>query len=424
MNDVRLTDVTAHEVLDSRGKPTLSVTLTDDGGCAGTAQVPAGASTGRREPRELRDGDARRFGGAGVLAAVGAVNGEIRELLCEASWTGQEQLDAALTRADGSDDLHRLGSNSIIGVSLAFARLTARRVGLPLWQTLRYGEAPARLPVPHFNVLNGGAHTRTRLDFQEFMIAPVGAPNLSRALRAGAEIYAALRGLLFEAGHATGLGDEGGFAPEIAAPEDAIRLLRQAIEQAGYVAGTDGVAIALDPAANGFQRDDGDYEIAGTRHSAAELVERYAEIVDEHSVWSIEDPLGEDDRAGWRLLAERLAERVQIVGDDLLVSHAETIEATAQDDLVTAALIKPNQAGTVSATRRAIEAANRRGLAQMISHRSGETPDDFIADLAVGCSCGELKSGAPARGERVAKYNRLLVVEAANPGMPFGLAGP
>ncbi|MGH3627523.1 MAG: phosphopyruvate hydratase, partial [Sciscionella sp.] len=266
MSSLRLSEIHAHEILDSRGRPTLAVTVTGGDGLRATAEVPAGASTGRREPRELRDDDPARFGGAGVLGAVSAVNGELRELLIGRGWNDQRQLDEALVTADGTADLHRLGSNAIVGVSLAVGRLISLALGCPLWMTLQRDEVPARLPVPHFNVLNGGAHARTKLDFQEFMIAPIGAPSFAEAVRAGAEIYAALRGLLLDGGHVTGLGDEGGFAPEIGQPEDVIRLLQRAIEDAGYAEGVDGVAIALDPAASQFQRDDGSYLIGGQRH--------------------------------------------------------------------------------------------------------------------------------------------------------------
>ncbi|MGH3602532.1 MAG: phosphopyruvate hydratase, partial [Pseudonocardiaceae bacterium] len=280
-----------------------------------------------------------------------------------------------------------------------------------------------RLPVPHFNVVNGGAHAPNQLDFQEFMIAPLGAPTIAEAVRAGAEVYTMLRSLLTDLGHHTGLGDEGGFAPEITEPEEVLRLLTEAIDGAGYRAGRDGVAIALDPAASGFRQVDGSYRVGGQRLSAADLVDRYAAIIERYPVWSIEDGLGEDDDDGWRLLTDRLGERVQLVGDDSFVTDPDRIRQAAEAGIANAALIKPNQIGTMSQCLEAMATCRRLGYAQMVSHRSGETSDDQIADLAVGLGSGQLKSGAPARGERVAKYNRLLEIESINADLPYGLPG-
>jgi enolase len=347
------------------------------------------------------------------------VTGEIAELLRGRRWSTQSELDAALVALDGTPTRERLGANAIVGTSMAAARLFAGPA--PLWRHLNDGTAAARLPVPHFNVLNGGAHAGNELDFQEFMIAPVGAPSMAEAIRCGAEVYAALRTLLARAGYTVGLGDEGGFAPEVTEPEHALRLLVQAIENAGYPAARDGVAVALDPAASQFRLADGDYLINGHRHTSSELVSRYAELATHYPLWSIEDGMAEDDEPGWRQLHGELGGRVQIMGDDLFVTNADLIARGAQEGLANSALIKLNQVGTVSETLAAIRTCADNGMTAQVSHRSGETPDDFIADLAVGCGCGQLKSGAPARGERVAKYNRLLTIARQQPGLPYGL---
>ncbi|MPZ85347.1 MAG: phosphopyruvate hydratase [Actinophytocola sp.] len=423
MTAVRFTDVHAHEILDSRGRPTLTVTITS-GPHQATASVPSGASTGRNEAHELRDGDPARYGGAGVLTAVGAVNGEVRDLLCGRPWTSLSAVDTALVELDGTPNKARLGANAIIGVSMATARLLAQLADTPLWTWLQSDGGQPRLPVPHFNVLNGGAHARTPLAFQEFMIAPLGADTVHDAVRAGAEIYAALRALLLDRGHSVGLGDEGGFAPDLTQPEDALQLLLRAIEDAGYPAGTstdtDAVAIALDPAASQFRQPDGTYLIGNHRHSPTELVQRYVEMVRDFPIWSIEDGMAEDDDEGWRELTDELGEHVQLVGDDNFVTNPTLIARGADAGIANAALIKLNQIGTVSETLDAIRVCRERGYRQMISHRSGETTDDFIADLAVATGCGQLKSGAPARGERTAKYNRLLDIATTNPDLPYG----
>jgi enolase len=399
MSRLQLGEVRAEEVLDSRSRPTLAVTVAI-GPQSATAQVPSGASTGRDEAHELRDGDPDRFRGFGVLTAKRAVNGELRELLCAHPWEGLSEIDAAMVEADGTPRRSRLGGNAIIGVSMAVARIVAAIEGVALWTRLADVGWPPRLPVPHFNVLNGGAHAQNALDFQEFMIAPRGAGGIEEAIRAGAEIYLTLRKLLAEAGHGTGLGDEGGFAPEFSEPEEALRLLVRAIEAAGYPASRDGVAVALDPAASQLRQDDGSYAVNGQRHTAGDLVDRYTDMVREFPVYSIEDGLGEDDAEGWRLITERLGQRVRLVGDDNFVTNPGLIGRAARQGIANAALIKPNQVGTVT------------------------TCDDFIADLAVGAACGQLKSGAPARGERVAKYNRLLAISSACPRLPYGPARP
>ncbi|MYW93773.1 phosphopyruvate hydratase [Amycolatopsis rubida] len=419
MTNVRFTDLRACEILDSRGRPTLSVTAVH-GSRSATATVPSGASTGRSEARERRDGDESRYGGAGVLGAADTVRTELRELLCSRSWPSLADLDAAMIALDGTDDRGRLGANAIVGVSMAAARMFAELQEVPLWSWLRVGDVEPRLPMPCFNVLNGGAHAHTGLDFQEFMIAPVAAATMADAVRAGAEVYAALRGLLAERGHSVGLGDEGGFAPEVTRPEDALHLLLRAIEDAGYPAGPDGIAIALDPAASQFRQPDGSYLLNGHRHSSTDLVQRYVQMVRDFPIWSIEDGLAEDDLSGWRELTAELGDRIQLVGDDNFVTNAARIARGAKLNVANAALIKLNQIGTVTETLDAVETCRQHGYAQMISHRSGETTDDFIADLAVGTGCGQLKAGAPARGERVAKYNRLLEIAAARPELPYG----
>jgi enolase len=413
--------LTAVEILDSRARPTLAVTVGLSGGVTARAGVPSGASTGSREARELRDGDQARFGGLGVRRAVGHVNGEIAAAVCGRSFTGLAEMDAALIELDGTPDKTRLGANATVGVSMAAARAIALADGRPLWQSLAPPGMTPRLPVPHFNVVNGGAHAPNRLDFQEFMLAPLGAPTVAEAVRAGAEVYAALRGQLTGLGLSTGLGDEGGFAPEVDSPEEVLTLLVTAIQAAGYRTGQDGIAIALDPAANGFYSG-GAYHVAGQTLSSDEMIERYAEMTVRFPVWSIEDGLAESDWDGWERLIARLGDRTQIVGDDLLVTNPAIIREAIDRKVANAALIKPNQIGTVTETLEAMRICREAGWAQMVSHRSGETEDSFIADLAVASGCGQIKSGAPARGERTAKYNRLIEIEAVA-HLPYGLAG-
>ena len=418
-----VTSVRALEILDSRGRPTLQVTVTLASGATGSAGVPSGASTGSREAAERRDRDPGRYQGLGVLGAVSSVRGEIADVLMRHSWSGLADVDAALVGLDGTADKSRLGANAVVGVSMACARAMAVAAGQELWDWLTPADVRPRLPVPHFNVVNGGVHAPNPLEFQEFMIAPLGAPTLPEAVRAGAEIYAALRGLLSRRGYATGLGDEGGFAPQVSEPEEVLELLVTAIGDAGYEAGPDGVAIALDPAASEFRQADGRYRVAGQDLSSAEMIERYAEITMRYPVWLIEDGLAEDDWDGWAALTDRLGGRIRLVGDDIFVTNPEIIATAIERGVANAALIKVNQIGTVSETLTAMAVCREAGYGQFVSHRSGETPDTFIADLAVGSGCGLLKTGAPARGERVAKYNRLLEIAAAEPGMPYGLAG-
>ncbi|MGP0107865.1 MAG: phosphopyruvate hydratase [Acidimicrobiales bacterium] len=416
-----VTGVEAVEILDSRSRPTLAVTMTLGDGTVARAGVPSGASTGSQEAVELRDGDPKRFGGNGVLGAVGNVNGEIADALRGRTFTDLAELDHTLIDLDGTENKSRLGANAVVGISMAAARGLAIEDGLPLWRSLNPTGVAPRLPVPHFNVVNGGVHAPNDLDFQEFMVAPLGAPTMAEAVRAGAEVYAALRSLLVARGFATGLGDEGGFAPQIGQPEEVLSLLVQAIESAGYRPGRDGVAIALDPAASEFYRD-GAYQVAGETLSSDDMITRYEELVAAFPVWSLEDGLAEGDWDGNVRLTERLADRIQLVGDDNLVTNPAIIAKAIALGADTAALIKVNQIGTVTETLEAMAVCRAAGWAQMVSHRSGETEDTFIADLAVGSGCGQLKSGAPARGERVAKYNRLIEIETAQ-SLPFGLAG-
>ena len=415
---VTFTQVTGLEILDSRGNPTVQVTLVADDGATYVAGVPSGASTGTREAVELRDGDKGRYAGKGVTRAVGYVNGEIADLLTGRSWSSLAEVDDALIALDGTPTKARLGANAIVGTSMAVARAFAATT--PLWQSLQPAGVAPRLPVPHFNVLNGGVHAPNDLDFQEFMVAPVGAPTFPEALRAGAAVYARLRALLQAKGEVTGLGDEGGFAPNIARPEDVLALIVQAIADAGYPTGRTGVAIALDPAASEFYRD-GAYHVAGETLSSDDMIARYEAIATDFPVWSLEDGLAEGDWDGWERLTARLGDRLQLVGDDIFVTNPAIITEAIGRKVGTSALIKVNQIGSITETLRAQEICRQAGYTQMISHRSGETTDTFIADLAVATGTGQLKTGAPARGERVAKYNRLLEIAAAHPELPYGL---
>ncbi|WP_343601100.1 phosphopyruvate hydratase [Mycobacterium sp.] len=417
---MRFSSISAIEILDSRGRPTLTVRAILPDGTKVRSGVPSGASTGSREAVELRDDDTGRYGGQGVRRAVDHVNGPIADALVARSFDSLDQVDQTLRELDGTADKSRLGANAIVGVSMAAAQAFAREHGQPLWQWLTPDDVTPRLPVPHFNVVNGGVHALNNLDFQEFMIAPVGAPSLPEAVRAGAEVYRRLRSALADRRLSTGLGDEGGFAPEIDSPEDVLALLTGAIDDAGYALGRTGVAIALDPAASEFYRD-GRYRVGGESLSSDELINRYVSIVERYPVWSIEDGMGEHDSAGWQKLTAELGDRVQLVGDDNFVTNAEVIASAVRAGIANAALIKVNQIGTVTETLAALAVCRESGYGAMISHRSGETGDSFIADLAVGSGCGQLKSGAPARGERVAKYNRLLEIAATAEELSFGL---
>ncbi|MHB1709848.1 MAG: phosphopyruvate hydratase [Acidimicrobiales bacterium] len=417
----RVARLSACEILDSRGRPTLEVTVGLDRGGQGVAAVPSGASTGSREAVERRDRNPARYRGEGVTSVVAAVEGELADAIVGRAWESLADLDNALCGLDGTPNKARLGANAIVGVSMAVARALSARDGVGLYRWLTPPGVEGRLPVPHFNVVNGGVHAKNRLDFQEFMVAPIGAPNFREALRAGAEVYAALRDVLDQLGFATGLGDEGGFAPALQSPEDALDLILRAIENAGYQPGVNGVAIALDLAASEFREPDGRYRSNGTHFDTADLVDYIEHLVERYPIWSIEDGVGEDDHEGWKLLTQRLGGRVQLVGDDNFVTNPAIIAEAISHRVGNAALIKVNQVGTVTETLDAAARCRRAGYGVMVSHRSGETTDFFIADLAVALGCGQLKAGAPARGERVAKYNRLLAIEAAESDMPYGL---
>jgi enolase len=416
---ISVSDLHAVEILDSRARPTLAVTLSTQQGPVVRAGVPSGASTGSREAVELRDGDTSRFGGQGVKRAVGHVNGEIASALRGHIFSDLSEIDQLLIDLDGTETKARLGANAIVGVSMAAARAIAAINDLPLWKTFASPNTPARLPVPHFNVINGGVHAANELDFQEFMLAPLGSPNEAEAVRAGAEIYSAVKRHLARKGLATGLGDEGGFAPDLSSPEEVLGILVDSITDAGYDPGPNGVALAIDPASSEFYRD-GKYHVAGQALSSDDMIERYAEIVERFPVWLLEDGLAESDWVGWQRLTARLGERVELVGDDILCTNPKIISDAIARKAGNAALIKVNQIGTVTETLEAMRICREAGWGQFVSHRSGETEDAFIADLAVGTACGHMKTGAPARGERVAKYNRLIEIEDEH-HLPYGL---
>jgi enolase len=401
--------VEALEVLDSRGNPTLEVTVALAGGTTARAMVPSGASTGAHEAVELRDGDPARYGGKGVLTAISNVTNVIGPAVVGLDALDQAALDTRLIDLDGTPDKGRLGANAILGVSLASARAAAAARGLPLYRHL--GPDAHVLPVPLLNVLNGGVHAQTSVDFQEFMLAPIGFPTFAEALRAGSECFQALRAVLHGRGENTGQGDEGGFAPSLRANEQAIEILLEAISRAGYRAGED-VALALDPAASEFFSE-GRYQLRGEGRvlEPAELVELWASWVSQYPIISIEDGMAEDDWEGWRTLTERLGSRIQLVGDDIFVTNVERLRQGFERGVANALLVKVNQVGTLTETLDAIALASEHGYASVISHRSGETEDTTIADLVVAVNAGQIKSGAPSRSERVAKYNRLLRIE-------------
>ncbi len=401
--------VTAREILDSRGNPTVEVELVLDDGSFGRAAVPSGASTGAFEAVELRDGD-DRYGGKGVARAVAAVEDQIADEIIGFEASEQRLLDQKLIEIDGTPDKSGLGANAILGVSLAVARAAAESAGLALF---RYVGGPTAhvLPVPMLNILNGGAHADTSVDIQEFMIAPVGAPTFREALRWGAEVYQSLKKVLKSRGLVTSVGDEGGFAPDLPHNREALDLILEAIDAAGYAPGSD-IALALDVAATEFfQSDGGTYSFEGQARSGEWMSSYYAELVDAYPIVSIEDPLAEDDWSGWKTLTQALGSRVQLVGDDLFVTNPERLARGVREGCANALLVKVNQIGTLTETLDAVALAHRSGYATMMSHRSGETEDTTIADLAVALDCGQIKTGAPARSERVAKYNQLLRIE-------------
>lgn len=419
-NGVEILAVTARQILDSRGNPTIAIKLRCGDESIVEASAPSGASTGAHEALERRDGlDA--YGGKGVTEAVALTNDEIGTLLTSTVWETLAEVDDALRALDGTADLRRLGANSVVATSMAMARAfaAANYQQLHEWISSETGSEPL-MPVPHFNVLNGGAHAANELAFQEFMIAPVGASSEQDAVQAGAEVYHALAARVHRGFSSAGLGDEGGFAPSINRAIQALDLLVAAIQDAGYSPALTDIAIALDPAANGFSLGNGRYRVDGRELSNEELADFYAELTRQYPIRSIEDGFAEDDLPGWQMLNERLGDHIQLVGDDLYVTDPARIRDGAEAGLSNGALIKPNQIGTVSQTFDAISVAKELGLSCMVSHRSGETSDTFIADLAVGTGVGQIKSGAPARGERTAKYNRLTEIEL-NSKFPFGL---
>ena len=402
----------AREILDSRGNPTIEVDAVLADGARGRASVPSGASTGSREAVELRDGDPGRFGGKGVRRAVANVTGEIAAAVRGLDAADQAGLDERLCALDGTPNKARLGANAILGVSLAAARAAAASAGRPLYEHIAPG--PPLLPLPMFNVLNGGAHADNSVDFQEFMVAPLGASSFAEAVRMGVDVYHALKALLRQKGYGTGVGDEGGFAPNLKANVEAVEIILQAIERAGLRPGVD-IVLSLDPATSEMWHE-GAYVFRksdGTRKSPEEMVALWESWVAQYPIWSLEDGLAEDDWSGWKLLTQRLGGRVQLVGDDIFVTNPGIIRRAVAEHVGNAALIKLNQIGTLSETLAAIGEARRAGYRTVVSHRSGETSDDFIADLTVATGAGQIKSGAPCRGERLAKYNQLLRIEEA-----------
>lgn len=400
--------VVAREILDSRGNPTVEVEVGLDDGSTGRAAVPSGASTGAFEAIELRDGDPNRYFGKGVEKAVLAVIEQIGPELVGYDATEQRLIDQAMFDLDATDNKGSLGANAILGVSLAVAHAASEASDLPLFRYLG-GPNAHLLPVPMMNILNGGSHADSNVDIQEFMIAPIGAESFSEALRWGAEVYHTLKKVLHTKGLSTGLGDEGGFAPNLESNRAALDLIVEAIKQAGYTPGKD-IALALDVAASEFYKD-GKYEFEGQSRSAAEMAEYYEELVSAYPMVSIEDPLYEDDWAGWKTLTDKLGSKVQIVGDDLFVTNPERLARGIEEGSANALLVKVNQIGSLTETLDAVEMAQRNGFKCMMSHRSGETEDVTIADLAVAVNCGQIKTGAPARSDRVAKYNQLLRIE-------------
>lgn len=403
-------DILAREVLDSRGNPTVEVEVYLTDGSVGRAIVPSGASTGVHEALELRDGDAERYGGKGVLTAVENVNDEIAAQLVGWNVFDQQGIDEYMVELDGTPNKSRLGANALLGVSLAVARAAASELDLPLYRYLG-GVAARTLPVPMMNILNGGKHAQDSTDLQEFMVMPLGADSFHEALRWGTETYHSLNRVLRDRGYNTGLGDEGGFAPSLGSNEEALEVILAAIEGAGYEPGKD-LYIALDPAASEFF-EDGQYHLRkeGKKLTGAEMVDFYANWVDRYPIISIEDGLAEDDWESWKLLMESIGDRVQLVGDDLFVTNVERLGRGIEEKAANSILIKLNQIGTLSETIAAVEMAQRAGWSTVISHRSGESEDTTIADLAVALNAGQIKAGAPCRSERVAKYNQLLRIE-------------
>jgi enolase 1/2/3 len=408
----KISQLDALEILDSRGNPTVQVMATLDSGAVGVAKIPSGASTGKREAVELRDGDQNRYNGKGVLKAVGNVKEVIAPVVKGKDFAEQSSLDKTLIDLDGTPNKGKLGANAILGVSLAFAHAKAKERGLPLYRHLEKRDQYV-LPLPQLNVLNGGKHADNNVDFQEFMIAPVGAPNFAEAVRAAAETFQALKGLLHKAGYSTSIGDEGGFAPELKSNEEAMELLLNAIEKAGYKTGSE-IGIHLDPAASEFY-EDGAYvfrKSSGERKSPDEMIALWAEWIRKYpAILSIEDGLAEDDWSGWQKLTAQLGKKIQLVGDDIFVTNTSIFREGIAKNVANSILIKLNQIGTLTETLACIDLAKESGYTAVVSHRSGETDDATIADLVVATGAAQIKTGSVCRGERVAKYNRLIEIE-------------
>jgi enolase len=409
-NYVEIVDVKARQIMDSRCMPTIEVDVILEDGTVGRAAVPSGASTGMFEAVELRDGDKQRYGGKGVLKAVDNVNNFIAEELIGMNVFDQVLIDNAMLALDGTENKANMGANAILGVSLACARAAAENLGLSLYQYIGGVNAKV-LPVPMMNIINGGKHADNNVDLQEFMIMPAGAESFSEALRMCSEVYMTLKGILKGRGYDTGVGDEGGFAPNLGSNEEAIRIIVEAVDKAGYIPGKD-IFIALDPASSEIY-EDGKYNLAGEGRvlTPEEMVDYYENLVDKYPIISIEDGMAEEDWRGWKMITERIGDRVQLVGDDLFVTNTERLEKGIKLGVANSILIKLNQIGTLTETLNAIEMAERAGYTAVISHRSGETEDTTIADLVVAVNAGQIKTGAPARSERVAKYNQLLRIE-------------
>ena len=404
---VFIENVYAQEVLDSRGNPTVRATVELSDGTVASATVPSGASTGKREALELRDKD-ERFGGKGVLKAVTNVNEAIAEVIVGLSPFNQKEIDDIMLEIDGTENYSNLGANAVLGVSMAVARAAAKSLNIPLYRYLG-GANASILPVPMFNIINGGAHANNSVDFQEFMIMPFGFGSFSEALRAAAEIYQTLKKILNDAGHSTAVGDEGGFAPNLKDNEEPIKIIMSAIEKAGYKAGEQ-IKIALDVAASELY-ENGKYKLENKEFTSEEMIEYYANLCEKYPIFSIEDGLSEDDWDGWKKLTEKLGKKVQLVGDDLFVTNEKILLEGIKKGVANAILIKPNQIGSVSQTMQTVRLAQRNGYRCIMSHRSGESEDAFIADFAVALNTGEIKTGATSRSERNAKYNRLLEIE-------------
>jgi len=398
-------------VRDSRGNPTVEVDLRLESGAFGRASVPSGASTGEHEALELRDKDTARYQGKGVLKAVGNINGVLSDNLIGIDFSDQQALDEKMIELDGTPGKSNLGANALLGISLAYAKACANQAGLPLFQYL--GGKDARvLPIPMLNIINGGSHADNNVDLQEFMIMPRGASSFREGLRMAVEVFHTLKSVLKSRGFSTGVGDEGGFAPDLDSNEEAVQVILEAIDKAGYRAGTD-IFICLDPAASEFYRD-GRYVLkadAGASKTSEEMVDYYADWVDKYPIFSIEDGLAEDDWAGWKLMTEKLGSRIQLVGDDLFVTNTNRLKRGIDEGIANAILIKLNQIGTLTETLAAIQMAKDAGYASVISHRSGETEDNYIADIAVATNIGQIKTGSACRSERVSKYNQLLRIE-------------